>query len=186
MKDPASNVFSNGFDALNRLINQTSEDGSTVNLTRNGVDAITAYQDPRSLTTNYVRNGFGEVIQEVSPDRGTTTYWRDARGLVTQKTDARGVSLSYTYDAAWRIVGEQNYSQPNDNVWYTYDQTLSGSYSIGRLTTVYDPAGQLERFYDQKGRIFQETRQTGSAPWVNVGVAYDASGNLQQMFRRLR
>lgn len=180
--DPSSHTFANGFDALNRLITQTNEDSATVTLTRNGVDAVVGYADPRSLTTSYVRNGFGEVIQESSPDRGATVYQRDARGLITQRTDARGVSLTYTYDAAWRIVGQQNYAQSSDNVWYAYDEPLSGSYSIGRLTDVYDVRGILQRFYDQEGHVWQESRLTGSAPWISVTVGYDASGNLQQMF----
>ncbi|WP_158813296.1 RHS repeat-associated core domain-containing protein [Methylocapsa sp. S129] len=179
--DPQSNVFSNGFDALNRLISQTNEDGAIVNLTRNGVDDITAYQDPRNLTTSYVRNGFGEIIQEASPDRGTLVYQRDARGQVIQRTDARGVSFTYTYDLAGRILGEQNFAQASDNVWYVYDQPAAGSYPIGRLTTAFDSAGQLQRTYDQQGYLSQESRLTGSAPWLSVGFTHDLSGNLIQM-----
>jgi YD repeat-containing protein len=37
-----------------------------------GQDRITAYGDPRSLTTSYIRDGFGDVIQRTSPDTGTT------------------------------------------------------------------------------------------------------------------
>jgi RHS repeat-associated protein len=180
--DPASHVFSNGFDALSRLISQTNEDGATVNLTRNGVDAITAYQDPRSLATSYVRNGFGEVIQEVSPDRGATTYWRDGRGLVTYKTDARGVSFAYFYDAAWRLTGKQNYANANDNVWYVWDEPASGSQAIGHITTVYDASGMLGRFYDAEGNVWQESRQTGSAPWLSIGFGHDGAGYLEEMF----
>jgi YD repeat-containing protein len=134
------------------------------------------------LTTSYIRNGFGEVIQETSPDRGTITYQRDARGEVTQRTDARGVSFTYTYDLAGRILGEQNFDNANDNIWYHYDETLNGSYSIGHLTSAYDQAGQLGRFYDQYGYMWQESRLTGSAPWINVTFAHDLAGNLTEMF----
>lgn len=70
----------------NRL---TDEAGAQVNLTRNGQGGVTAYADPRGLTTAYVRNGFGEIIQESGPDVGATVIVRDARGLATSITDPR-------------------------------------------------------------------------------------------------
>ena len=62
MTDPRSYVFTYGFDALGRLIKTIDEASATVTLTRNGVDAITAYQDPRSITTTYVRNGTRHIL----------------------------------------------------------------------------------------------------------------------------
>jgi RHS repeat-associated protein len=121
------------------------------------------------------------VIQEVSPDRGTITYQRDARGLVTQRVDARGVTLNYAYDDAGRILSEQNPAQASDNIGYVYDQPAAGSYPIGRLTTVSDVSGQLQRFYDQKGYLWQESRQTGAAPTLNVAFTHDLAGNLTGM-----
>ena len=182
--DPRSYVFSNSFDALNRLISQTDEggvSGNTVNLTRSGVDDITAYQDPRLLTTSYVRNGFGEIIQEVSPDRGTTTYWRDALGHVSKRTDARGVTFTYTYDAAGRILTEANAGNSSDNVTYQYDQTGHGNGAIGRLTTIIDGSGTTLRSYGGKGNLVSESRAIGTAPSLTISYGFDLSQNMTQM-----
>ena len=175
--DPLGNKFAFGFDALNRLIQETDEETASVNLTRNGIDAITAYQDPRSLTTSYVRNGFGEVIQETSPDRGTTVYLRDQRGLVTQRTDGRGIITTYTYDNAGRpqTVSYSGTGSASD-VTFTWDEVLSGSYNIGRLTTIMDGSGTTKRTYDSKGRVSSEARTIGGAPALVTSYVRDRSG----------
>ena len=62
--DPRSNLYSYAYDALQRLIRTTDQESAQVNLTRDGQDNVTAYKDPRNITTSYVRNGFGEAIQD--------------------------------------------------------------------------------------------------------------------------
>jgi YD repeat-containing protein len=52
-----------GYDAVNRLIRETDQEGVQVNLTRDGQGEVTA-EDPLNLQTTYVRNGFGEVIRQ--------------------------------------------------------------------------------------------------------------------------
>jgi YD repeat-containing protein len=106
VKDPRNSLYASAYDALSRLIRETDQGEAQVNLTLNGKDEVTAYADPRSLSTAYTRNGFGEVTQEISPDRGTTVYVRDLRGLVTQETDGRGVVTNRTYDNAGRLLTE--------------------------------------------------------------------------------
>jgi YD repeat-containing protein len=106
VKDPRNNLYASAYDALSRLIRETDQGGAQVNLTRDGQDEVTAYADPRSLSTTYTRNGFDEVTQEASPDRGTTSYVRDLRGLVTQEADGRSVVTNRTYDNAGRLLTE--------------------------------------------------------------------------------
>ena len=46
----------------------------------------------------------GRVYQTISPDTGTTTYQYDPAGNLTSKTDAKGVTISYVYDALNRLT----------------------------------------------------------------------------------
>nr|WP_275938812.1 RHS repeat-associated core domain-containing protein [Methylocystis parvus] len=176
--DPRSNVFSYGFDPLNRLISETDEENKTVNLTRNGTDAVTTYTDARNLSTSYIRNGFGEVIQEVSPDRGTIAYWRDARGLVTKRADARGVSTNYTYDNSGRLTGKTYSGQPA--YWQSFDWDLTnGTSGVGRLVGLYSESGTSWRGIDTKGRIWIDYRT--NAPMTSAlatQYGYDPAGNI--------
>jgi RHS repeat-associated protein len=178
--DPRSNIYRWGFDALNRLISETNEDNSPVNLTRNGKDEITAYQDPRTLTTTYVRDGFGDVIQRVSPDTGTTVYQYDARGDVTAITDGRGVVTNLTYDNAGRLLTKQYPAAPGENITYTWDSTASGNKGAGRITTITDASGSIQWTYDTLGRTVQETKTTAGVTYM-IGYAYDAAGNITQI-----
>ena len=178
IEDPQSNTFSYGFDAVNRLIHETDEDSAQVNLTRDGTDHVITYEDPRSLTTSYVRNGFGEIIEEASPDKGTTTYVRDARGLVTSRTDPRSIETDYTYDDAGRMLTQSYVGSSGDDVTYGWDETATGSYPEGHLTSITDASGTTAWKYDTKGRIFDEERTIASASADETQYIYDASGNV--------
>jgi YD repeat-containing protein len=122
-----------------------------VNLTRDGQDNVTAYQDPRTITTTYVRNGFGEVIQEASPDAGTTVLVRDQRGLVTQSTDGRGVVATMTYDAAGRLLTVSYPSDPSQDVTYAYDSTAGGNPGVGRAIRKHSLHPRPRRPPDRRG-----------------------------------
>jgi len=164
--DPRSYVFSYGFDALNRLIQTVDESSNAVNLTRNGVDAITAYQDPRTITTNYVRDGFSGIIQEASPDKGTWIYVRDGRGAVTQRTDPRGSAPSIadlpiadtsTFDNKGNLTSAARTvsSTPAFASAYAYDLA-------GNVATIAYPSGRSVSFTrDILGRVTEiDTKQT--------------------------
>ena len=180
VKDPRNNLYASAYDSLQRLVSTTDQEAKTITLTRNGQDEVTAYVDPRSITTGYVRNGFGEVIQEVSPDAGTTVYTRDARGLVTQETDGRGVVTSSTYDNAGRLLTETYAAAPAENVTYAYDSITGGNKGKGRLTQITDQSGTTAWVYDALGRIITDTRVIAGKTYVTSYV-YNAAGRLTQM-----
>jgi YD repeat-containing protein len=104
---------------------------------------VTAYRDPRNLTTTYVRNGFGDVIRQSNPDSGITDYTYDARGLVSQIKDARLVIANMTYDNAGSMLTRVFPAATAENVTFAYDSVLTGNKGKGRLTQVTDPAGNF-------------------------------------------
>ena len=63
-----------------------------------------------------------------------------------------------------------------ENVTYTYDQTGSG-FGIGRLTTLTDAAGTLNRSYDERGNLLRETRLNGAVTLVTA-YTYDAANRV--------
>ena len=178
--DPRAKVWSNGFDALNRLATETEPGPNIVTLTRNGKDEVTQYKDPRNLITTYVRNGFGDVIRETNPDTGVTDYVYDARGLVTQIKDARLVVANMTYDNAGRILTRSFPADAAETVTFSYDSVLTGNFGKGRLTQLSDPAGNSKFVYDARGNLLSETRAIGTSVYP-VTYTYDLADRLVTM-----
>jgi RHS repeat-associated protein len=61
-------------------------------------------------------------------------------------------------------------------VTYTYDEA-SGGFGKGRLTSLTDAAGSLQRVYDERGNVVKETRSRLGAS-LTTGYAYDAASRL--------
>ncbi|TAH32498.1 MAG: RHS repeat protein [Alphaproteobacteria bacterium] len=145
------------YDALNRLQTQTNALSGIVSRTYNGQDMVTNTTDQRNIATNYVYNGFGETIYETTPDAGNITLYRDAAGNITQRVDARGVVANFTYDALNRMLTETYPSNTAENRAYTYDNTTTNEYGIGRFYRVTDDSGSTTYVYDAHGNIVKNT-----------------------------
>lgn len=155
--DPRSGVTRQEFDALNRRARITDPAGGITLITYDEHDRPLTVTDPNGGVTRYTYDGFGNLIQRISPDTGTTIYRYDVAGNLTQKVDATGATANYSYDALGRIIATRYPGNGAEDVTYTYDETGYG-FSVGRLTTVRDPAGTLHRHYDERGNVLKETR----------------------------
>jgi RHS repeat-associated protein len=115
----------------------------------------------------------GRVHQEVSPDTGTTTYQCDPEGNQISKTDARGITVLYSYDALNRLT-LVDFPTETDIV-YTYDTCTNGK---GRVCQVVDQAGTTTYTYSPKGELVQEDKLILG---VNYATAYqyDDNGNIE-------
>lgn len=181
--DGNSNTTTQGFDALNRLTQMIDPYNGAASPTSYAYDAqdnLTGVTDPTGFTTTYQYNGFREVIQETSPNTGATTYTYDSAGNRTGKTDARGVTVVYSYDALNRLTGV-DYPGTEEDISYTYDQTLNNNPGIGRLTQIQDQSGSTGYRYDRRGNIIQ-VDQTVVINSQNVPLStayqYDPADNL--------
>jgi YD repeat-containing protein len=154
------------YDGLNRLIGAIQDAGGKSSATHNTqtvtqydvLDRIEGISDPEGLATTYARNAFGDVLDQVSPDTGHSSAGFDAAGNATASTDARGTSVSYTYDALDRRTSA-TYPVAADNVSWRYDEPDSvtgcvGSASIGRMTRVIDAASTTTYCYDKRGNVW--------------------------------
>lgn len=91
-----------------------------------------------------------------------TTYTYYDSGDLASRTDARSVSVSYTYDAL-RRTRVKNYSDSTPDVTYSY--YAYGAGNIGRLQSVISSvATETFNGYDSLGRVLSHTQTiTGNA-----------------------
>ncbi len=117
----------------------------------------------------------GRVYQVISPDTGTTTYQYDPAGNMISKADAKGITISYAYDALNRLT---KIDFPTDtDIVYVYDNCLNGK---GRLCSMTDASGTTAYEYSPKGQVKKETKTIDSIQYVTQ-YSYDQNGNLKTM-----
>lgn len=179
--DPRGKTTSATYDPLDRLASVLDASSAQTTLGYDANGRLASVTDARGLVTNYVNNSLDKVVSESSPDRGLIRYTRDARGLVTQRTDARGVITSYAYDAAGRLTGKSYAGQPAYWQSFTWDQTGTGNYGIGRLGTISSESGSSVRAFDANGRIVLDTRTNNPAPARSTAYSYDNGGKITQI-----
>ena len=99
----------------------------------------------------------------------------------TAATDARGITISNTFDDAGQLVGQ---TSPNENRTFTYDGAgrntawtdASGSTSltfddVGRMTSMINPAGTVAYGYNAAGEQTSMVQPEGT-----VTTSYDLNG----------
>ena len=96
--------------------------------------------------------------------RGTTTYSHDPAGNVLTLTDARAITVTYTYDAANRMT-KATYPDATLNVTYTHDAGTGCTNGVGRLCQVTDQSGTTAYAYDAYGNVTEHQK-------TELGVAY--------------
>lgn len=155
--DPKGQVTTNQFDALNRLwksVNALS--GATTGSFTPGGD-LAQLATPNGATFGFVLDDLGNQLRETSPDRGQINKTFDAAGNLKTRTDARGVTVTYSYDAANRLT-QIIYPSAAENTTYTYD-----SCRAGKLCQVVDASGTHAYQYDGLGRQSQEVWTASAA-----------------------
>ena len=153
LTDPLGHASTYTYDALNRRISFLDPLHNKTTYTYNANDDLTAVIDPRGLTTTYTYDGFDDQTGVRSPDTGATTRTFDAAGNLLTSTDARAKVGTYTYDALNRPL--KITWTGGETITYTYD---TGTYGIGHLAKMVDPAGTTSFTYDQLARCLPRRR----------------------------
>ncbi|WP_426285030.1 RHS repeat-associated core domain-containing protein [Luteibacter sp. E-22] len=140
--------------------------GATTTLQYDALDNVIGVGDPSGLPTVYIRNAFGELNSSLSPDSGSISASRDEAGNILEATDARGIHVSYTYDALNRRTSSL-YPSTEDNVAWYYDEPsevtgCASSYPVGRLTRVVEALVTTTYCYDHRGNIVKKIQAQGS------------------------
>jgi YD repeat-containing protein len=107
----------------------------------------------RTRTGSY--DSLGRLLSACNPESGTTSWTYDNDSNVLTKTDARPVTVTYSWDELHRNTG-RTYSNGDTAVGYGYDQSsaygLNIAYGIGHQTSMSDASGTSAWSFDQTGR----------------------------------
>lgn len=124
--------------------------------------------------TTFEYDDAGNQTALVDPDAGRTEYTYSADGKILLQTDARGVEMVNTYDAAGRMA-----SVKSGDMLTTYTYVNSGN-GVNQLAKVTADGGSVEYDYDEFGRKARETRNVlGQGSYV-FGFTYNDAGQLSE------
>lgn len=169
-----------GYDYANRLISMTQTLVPSTILTQYGYDVqdnINSVIDPNSNQTTYAYDDFDRMRQQVSPVSGTSNYHYDYDDDLTSYTDANNATTTATYDAIDRIMTATSVKgASSDPVTWTYDDSLSSHFGLGRLKSMTDPTGSVNYAYERRGFLASEARTILSNAY-NMAYTYDNNGN---------
>jgi RHS repeat-associated protein len=172
--DPALRETTSLADAWGRTVSVTPPDGPAVNYTYDVLGRLlTATRG--GATTKIKYDMAGRKIGMDDPDMGTAgtldddnwgwTYTYDALGNLTGQTDARGCTLTLTYDLLNRLTAKNSSGAgcgTQVSSAYTYDAGPNGK---GRRTGMSDAStgsGSTTWAYDARGRVTIENKRIGS------------------------
>ncbi|CAH2708809.1 hypothetical protein NCPPB1935_13720 [Xanthomonas campestris pv. nigromaculans] len=171
-------------DPLRRVAHTLQDVGGLAVETTQQMDAldrVTAFIDPKGLTTRYDYNSLGDLSKLISPDTGATTYSYDAAGNRTLEATARGVKISSSYDALGRLT-KLSYPTSTFNVIYSYDSVPAScqageTFATGRLASIKDSSGATEYCYNSFGDLVRKLQTTNGKAFT-LRYGYTASGRL--------
>jgi len=143
------NTTTYGYDALSRVITVAQPGGILTSYDYDQHGNLASVLDAENYETTYTYDDLGRVVATTSTDSGTTAYVYNAAGNPIQKTNAKGITVQYDYDDLRRLTAVR-FPDAAQNITYTYD---AGSFGVGRLTGMTDPAGTADFEYDSRGRL---------------------------------
>jgi YD repeat-containing protein len=116
-------------------------------------------QGTQVRTFNY--SSLSLLTSATSPESGTVSYTYEAGGKLRTKTDARGITITYDYDALARNKSvDYSNTQVNPDIERYYDNPAAGAFGRGRF------------WYDYKGGNYS----VGSEVEHRAVDSYDALG----------
>ena len=157
----------------------TNETARIRQFTYDQVGQLTSTQNPES---GYICLGTtGGVVP--TPSNCSPRY--DGNGNLKSKTDARGVTISYSYDALNRVTNKSSSGAsgvPGFNYTYAYDSPDPNG--IGRPWYTTSSSNETEQYYyDAVGRMLKKAMYLPSTPRTPtlVTAVYNLAGNLTDL-----
>ena len=195
------------YDAFGNLVVQTNAEGESVRYRYGPQGLLLECQLPDGRMEQFQRNAGGYLTAHVDPAGSVTRYAYDVRGLVKQRWDAHnrtvmfdhdaygrlrkltnenGESYSFEWDAADRMVQQQDLDQSRR--CYTYDpldDVVAVDYQPG---TEGEPVAPLSHQFrrDPVGRLVSKSTADGTTAYEHdpndqlVGVTFTALDGAEQ------
>lgn len=164
------------YDRFDRVVREQlptpspSSSRHIIEYTYNQQDQLLTVRDPKGLTTRYTVDGFGQHVALSSPDTGVSSAAFDGAGNLISNLDARGVSMSYAYDAAGRVIASGVTGARAGRSSFEYG--APGSAAAGQLTVMRDDSGQTVFDYDGFGRLLTKTQTVTRNVSRSFGLRY--------------
>ena len=159
-------------DALGTDVNRPAGDRWTIT-EYDELNRLIYVRDPGDAKWHYTYSVAGERLTSDDPDLGFWTMEYDANGNLTRQVDAKGQTISFTYDALNRVLTKTvQGGGTTDVINYAYDEVRSGGVgNIGQLTTVENANHRVRYNYNGLGQPIWE------AHWVdNLNTSQPAFG----------
>lgn len=198
--DPNGHITKVGLDALGHVVQDVdaANNVTTYNYKYNLLDTIV---DANGNTTRFTYDGTRTRNGTVRPDGGIETFNSTTDGTMYYKLDARGVAVSYAYDA-WGRVTSATWSKNGQ-----FMESFTNTYAGQKLTSVAYLRGGVNDVvsytYDTSYRVLTETQGTramityntqglardllngytvgpvsGSGPTTSTSYSYDGAGRI--------
>jgi len=166
--DSNSGTITPGFDALDRLLSESTPQGN-VTYTYDAASREISMTVAGQPTVMYSYDNAGRVTQ-IGQGNSNALFSYDANRRRSSLTLPNGVSTAYAYDDASQLLSlSYQGTNPLGNLTYTYDPAgrltqLSGSFARTGL-----PAPLSSATYDAANRLTN---------WAGTTFVYDSNGNL--------
>ena len=136
-----------------------------------------------TATTNLTYDIAGRKLTMDDPDLGDWSYTYDALSNLSTQHDARGCTITMSYDSLNRLTGK-SYSgcAATTAPTYTYDSTAGGNKGIGRRTSMSDGSGSTAWTYDNRGRVTQEIKAITGSGSFKTQYIYNSADLVSRMY----
>ena len=176
--DPQGHVTTiASYDGAGRITRITDANGINTDLTYTPRGWL-ASRSVSGAITGFTYTPYGAVQTSTDADGVTTTYGYDPAHRLVKITDAQGNYVQYTLDAAGNKTAEQTYDASG-----TLHKSLTRSFNtLGQLTKVMDGLSHTifdasaSNSYDANGNLVQSTDGLG----IQRQLGYDALNRLVQ------
>ncbi|HKU19316.1 MAG TPA: RHS repeat-associated core domain-containing protein [Candidatus Saccharimonadales bacterium] len=165
------------YDADGRITRITDANGINADMTYTPRGWL-ASRTVGGAATSFTYTPYGAMQTVTDPDGVTTTYGYDSAHRLVKITDAQGNYIQYSLDAGGNKVAELVYDASG-----TLHQSLSRTYNtLGQLTKVIDGLNHTifdastSNGYDPNGNLVQSTDGLG----IQRELGYDALNRLMQ------
>jgi len=177
-----------GRGGVTRLVSDTAGNTTRIERVLDGTPLVTTYDytpdgriaevvDAQGNATLVEHDLVGRRVRMEDPSVGVFRYDYDGEGRLVGQTGPDGGLTEIVYNAAGDVV-EKRYPDGASEV-FVYGDATAGN-GVGRLVAVFDGAGYLEIFYDQRGRISEKRRSIGDRTYV-TGFVYDSMDRIRRM-----
>ena len=164
-------------DAKNTIV--TKYKYNAVNVT--GASRIIEMTFPDGSKKQHQFNLLGNPIKTIDPDRSTIEFKYDKYANLVERTDARGVTILYTYDALARKTSFMHKGKPETKVEYIFDtpqpELPKAAQLKGQISAVKFPGGYYLYSYDTRGNTIH-TRLNFMGVSFDLKREYSRTGEI--------